>query len=99
MGHPGSLGLLVSFDSAIGSFAQARDAAQWEEEEEHADHNLKKVTIERRKKGLHIYRRDQDLRDSQGALMQQSKLFKVVFLHKVQKTLSMYWGDVGIKNL
>ncbi len=38
---------------AVGPFAQARDAAQQEEEEEHADHNLRKVTIERRKKGLH----------------------------------------------
>jgi hypothetical protein len=34
-------------------FSQARDAAQQEEEEEHADPNLRKVTIERRKKGLH----------------------------------------------
>ena len=52
-GHPGSLRLLVLYDSAIGPFAQARDAAQREEEEEHADHNLRKVTIKRRKKGLH----------------------------------------------
>jgi hypothetical protein len=52
MGHPSSLGLLVSYDSAIGPLAQARDTAQQEEEEEHADHNLRRVTIERRKKGL-----------------------------------------------
>jgi hypothetical protein len=39
--------------SVIGSFAQARDAAQQEEEEEHADPNLRKVTIKRRKKELH----------------------------------------------
>ena len=38
---------------AIGPFAQARDTARQEEEEEHADPNLRKVTIERRKKGLH----------------------------------------------
>jgi hypothetical protein len=38
--------------SAIGPFAQARDTTQQEEEEEHADHNLRKVTFERRKKGL-----------------------------------------------
>jgi hypothetical protein len=37
---------------AVGPFAQARDAAQGEEEEEHADPNLRKVTIKRRKRGL-----------------------------------------------
>jgi hypothetical protein len=41
------------YDSAVGPFAQAKDAAQREEEEECADPNLRKVTIERRKKGLH----------------------------------------------
>jgi hypothetical protein len=40
-------------DIAVGSFAQARDTARQEEEEkEHADQNLKRVTIKRRKKGL-----------------------------------------------
>jgi hypothetical protein len=53
MGHPGSLGLLESYNCAIGPFAQARDTAQQEEEEERADHNLRKVTFDRRKKGLH----------------------------------------------
>ena len=53
MGHPGSLGLLVLYNSVVGSSAQARDAAQQEEEEERADPNLRKVTIKRRKKGLH----------------------------------------------
>jgi hypothetical protein len=52
MDHPGILGLLVSYDSAVGSFAQARDAAQQEEEEKRADLNLRKVTIKRRKKGV-----------------------------------------------
>ncbi len=52
-GQPVSLGLLVLYNSVVGSSAQARDAAQQEEEEEHADPNLRKVTIERRKKGLH----------------------------------------------
>jgi hypothetical protein len=52
MGHLGSLGLLKFYDCAVGPFAQARDTAQQEEEEEHADHNLRKVTFERRKKGL-----------------------------------------------
>jgi hypothetical protein len=37
----------------VGSSAQARDAAQQEEEEERADPNRRKVTIKRRKKGLH----------------------------------------------
>jgi hypothetical protein len=40
------------YDYAIGPFVHARDTAQQEEEEEHADHNLRKVTFERRKKGL-----------------------------------------------
>jgi hypothetical protein len=40
------------YNSAIGPFAQARDAAQQEEEEEHAHHNLRKVTMVRRKKEL-----------------------------------------------
>ncbi len=54
-GHPSSLELVVSYKNAVGPFAQARDTAQQEEaeEEEHADHNLSKVTIGRRKKGLH----------------------------------------------
>jgi hypothetical protein len=38
--------------SAVAPLAQARDKAWQEEEEEHADHNLRRVTIERRKKGL-----------------------------------------------
>jgi hypothetical protein len=38
--------------TAVGPFAQARDTAQQEEEEEHADHNLRKVTFKKRKKGL-----------------------------------------------
>jgi hypothetical protein len=52
MGHPGSLGLLESKNCAVGPFAQARDTAQQKEEEERADHNLRKVTFERRKRGL-----------------------------------------------
>jgi hypothetical protein len=51
-GHRSTHGLKLLYDSAIGPFLQARDAAQQEEEEECADPNLKKVTIERRKKGL-----------------------------------------------
>ena len=53
MGHPGSLGQLESYDCAVGPFAHASDTAQKGEEEERADINLRKVTIERRKKGLH----------------------------------------------
>jgi hypothetical protein len=52
MGHPGSLGLLELYNCAIGPFAQARDTAQREEEVERADHNLRKVTFEKRKRGL-----------------------------------------------
>jgi hypothetical protein len=51
MGHPGSLGLLELYDCAIGPFAQARDTAQQEEEEERADHNLRKVTFDEGKRG------------------------------------------------
>jgi hypothetical protein len=40
------------YNRPVGLFAQARDAAKQEEEEEHADPNLRKVTIERRKKEL-----------------------------------------------
>ncbi len=53
MGHPGSLGLLESYDCAVCPFAQARDTAQQEEEEGHADHNLRKVTFKRSKIGLY----------------------------------------------
>jgi hypothetical protein len=38
---------------AVGPSAQARDAASQEEEEKHADPNLRKVTMKRRKRGLH----------------------------------------------
>jgi hypothetical protein len=39
--------------TAVGPFSQARNAARQEEEEECADHNLRKVSpIKRRKKGL-----------------------------------------------
>jgi hypothetical protein len=51
-GHPGSLGLLILYNSAIGPFSQARDAAQQEEEDERANSNMRKVAIKRRKKGL-----------------------------------------------
>ncbi len=43
---------IVSPQPAIGPFAQARDTAQQEDKEEHADQNLRKVTFKRRKKGL-----------------------------------------------
>ncbi len=52
MGHPGSLGQLESYDCAVGPFAHASDTAQKGEEEERADHNLRKVTFKRRNKGL-----------------------------------------------
>jgi hypothetical protein len=39
-------------EAAIGPSALARDTAQREEEEEHADSNLRKVTMLRKKKGL-----------------------------------------------
>jgi hypothetical protein len=51
-GHPSSHGLQVLYYSAVGPSAQARDTARHEEEDEHADPNLRKVTIKRSKKGL-----------------------------------------------
>ncbi len=51
MGHPGSLGLLELYDCAVGLFAQARDTSRREEEEEHADHNLRKVLSREGKRG------------------------------------------------
>ncbi len=39
-GHPSSLGLLVSYDSAVGPSAKTRDAAL-SGEEERADSNLR----------------------------------------------------------
>jgi hypothetical protein len=51
-GHFSSLGPQVSYDSAVGLFAQVRNAAQQVAEGEHADSNLRKVTIKRRKKVL-----------------------------------------------
>ncbi len=53
MGHPGSLGQLELYNCAVGPVAQARDTARQEKEEERADHNMRKMTVERRKKGLH----------------------------------------------
>jgi hypothetical protein len=41
-GHPSSCELQVMYDSAVGPFAQARDAAQQEEDEERADSTWKK---------------------------------------------------------
>jgi hypothetical protein len=43
---------MVCYYSAVGTFTQARDAAQQEEEDEHADSNLRKVTIESMKKDV-----------------------------------------------
>jgi hypothetical protein len=37
------------YNCAVGPFAQAGDTAQQEEEDEHADHNLRKVTFEKEK--------------------------------------------------
>jgi hypothetical protein len=52
MGHLGSLGLQVLYDSVISLYAQARDAAQQEEEEEHADPNLRKGDYQEKDKGV-----------------------------------------------
>ncbi len=40
-----SLGLLESIDCAVGLSAQARDTAQHDEKEEHAESNLRRVTV------------------------------------------------------
>jgi hypothetical protein len=49
----------------MGPLAQARDTARQEEEEELAYHNLRRVTIERRKKGLHSSTKDKKQISSQ----------------------------------
>ncbi len=49
-GHPSSLELLESYDWAVGPSVQARDTAQQEEEKERDVSDLRKVTIQRRKK-------------------------------------------------
>jgi hypothetical protein len=40
------------YNSALGPFAQARDAAQQEEEEDCADHNLRKIDYQEKVKGV-----------------------------------------------
>ncbi len=78
----------------VGSSAQARDAAWREEEEEHADPNLRKVTIKRRKKGLHSSTKMGFMRlrnDSYLAWMN-------VFLSESSKEIHMTSDVFGLSN-
>jgi hypothetical protein len=83
--------------NAVGPFAQARDAAQQEEEEEHADHKLRKVTIERRNKGLcsstkmyFLCRNDSYLAQKNVYLSQSSK--------EMHMTSDVFGLSVGIQS-
>ncbi len=93
--HPGSLGLvLVSYDSAVGPFTQARDAAQQEEEEERADPNLRKVTTERRKKGLRSSTKMDFMRLSNDSYLAQMN----VYLSWSSKEIHMTSDVFGVSN-
>ncbi len=79
---------------AVDPSAQARDAAQQEEEEEHADPNLRKVTIERKKKGLHGSTKIDFMRlrnDSYLAWM-------YVYLSQSSKEIHMTSDMIGLSN-
>ncbi len=43
---------MLLYDSAVGPFAQPRDAAQQVEEEEHAHPNLRKGDCQEKEKGV-----------------------------------------------
>jgi hypothetical protein len=94
MGHPGSLGLLEMYDCAVDPFAQARVTARQEEEEEHADHNLGKVTIKRRKKGLRSSTKMDFMR-----LRTDSNLGQMnVYLSQSSKEIHMISDVFGLSN-
>ncbi len=82
------------YDSAIGPFAQARDAAQQEEEEEHADPNRRKVTIKRRKKGLRSNTKMDFIRLRNDSYLAQMN----VFLSRSSKEIHMTSDVFGLSN-
>ncbi len=94
MGHPGSLGLLVSFNSAVGPLAQASETAQREEEEERADHNLRRMTIKSRKKGLHSSTTMDFMRLRTDSYLAQSH----VYLSQSYKEIHMTSDMFGLSN-
>ncbi len=78
----------------VGPVAQARDTAWWEEEEEHADHNLRRVTIERGKKGLRSSTKTDFMRlrtDSYQAWMH-------MYLTRTSKEMHMNPDVFGLSN-
>jgi hypothetical protein len=79
---------------AIGPFAQARDTAGQEEEEEHADHNLRKVTIERRKKGLRCSTKMGFMRLRSDSYLAQMN----VYLSQYSKEMHMTSDMFGLSN-
>jgi hypothetical protein len=86
--HPGA------HHHAVGPFAQARDAAQQKEEEEHADHNLRKVTIKRRKKRLHSSIKTDIMRLRNGSYLAPMN----VYLSWSSKEIHMISYVVGLSN-
>jgi hypothetical protein len=88
------LPIQVADKPAVGSSAQARDAAQREEEKEHADPNLRKVTIKRRKKGLHSSTKMDFMR-----LINDSYLARMnVYLSQNSKEIHMTSDMFGLSN-
>jgi hypothetical protein len=85
----------------VGPFAQDRDEAQQEEEEEHADSNLRKVTFKRRKKGLRSSTKMDFMRLRNGSyqawmnlfLLQSSKELKHVFTKHIRGNAVLHWDD------
>jgi hypothetical protein len=78
----------------VGPFAQARDAAQQEEEEEHADPNLRKVTIEWRKKGLRSSIKMHFIRLKNDSYLAQMN----VYLSRSSKAIHMTSDVFGLSN-
>ncbi len=88
------IGYILNSNSAVCPLAQARDTAWQEEEEEHADHNLRRVTIKRRKKGLRCSTKMDFMRlrtDSYLAWMH-------VYLARTSKETYMNPGMFGLSN-
>jgi hypothetical protein len=85
---------IESLEGAVGPFAQARDAAQQEEEEEHADYNLRKVTIKRRKKGLRSSTKMDFMRLRPDSYLAQMN----VYLSQSSKEIHMTSDVFGLSN-
>ncbi len=83
-----------SYYVAIDPFAQARNAAQQEEEEEHADPNLRQVTIKRRTNGLRSSTEMDFMRLRNDSYLAQIN----VYLSQSSKEIHMTSGVFGLSN-